>query len=96
MPVYKLEKYGFKQYTAKEIAQIEDFKLQPGDLLCTTGHVEFYKGEGNSNSFGWGDVHSSYDNNKGYTFTQNADGSYKESGSEGRNYSVIYRFERIK
>ena len=96
---YILEKYGFKQYTAKDIVEYnrtKEFKLQPGDLLCTTGHVEFYKGGDNSNSFGWGDVHNSYDNNEGYSFTQNSDGSYKESGRVGRDYSIIYRFEGLK
>ena len=95
MPVYKLEAYGFKQYTASMIVEInrnDKFELQPGDLLCTSRHVEFYKGEPNSNSFGWGNVHNSYDENTGYTFTANGDGTFTESGSMGRIYSVIYRY----
>ena len=98
MPLNVLKKYGFKQYTAdmiKKINKENTFELQFGDLLCRKGHVEFYKGETNSNSFGWGDVHSTYDKNSGITYTANADGTFK--GSESSElYTVIYRFEGLK
>ena len=61
-------KYGFACFEDKALVE-NSFKLQPGDLLCCNGHVEFYKGEEKSKSFGWGDVHNTYDNYTGIDFS---------------------------
>ena len=73
----KLLDYGFKCYMVnndKDVNAWEDDKnslqyllfkkggLQYGDLICSNGHVEFYRDA--THSFGWGRTHSDYENNE--------------------------------
>ena len=61
----ELESKGFKCYD--ESLGISDVSIKkidpllPGDILVRNGHVEIYLGE--NWSFGWGQVHNSYENN---------------------------------
>ena len=70
----KLLDYGFKCYKAGDkikdaqgneidaLQKIYNDGLQYGDLVCSNGHVEFYRDE--NHSFGWGRTHSDYENDE--------------------------------
>ena len=65
--IYQWDVTGNKIKDEYNIYKLTDFELKPGDLLYRAqqngkpAHVEFYLGEGKS--FGWGEIHSSYENN---------------------------------
>lgn len=64
----KLLDYGFKCYKAGDkdengddvLRKLYNEGLQYGDLVCSNGHVEFYRDD--THSFGWGRTHSDYEN----------------------------------
>ena len=101
---------GFRCY--EENAEEEKYNivnanpLQPGDILVRSGHVEFYLGD--NRSFGWGEVHNSFEENsdskdfKWHFGTEDEvansnkpEGYYfynKNKNSEG-HYKRVYRYE---
>ena len=100
----ELESKGFKCYDNEEL-KTELRELQLGDILIREGHVEIYLGE--NWSFGWGQVHNSYENNthskdfKWHFGTEDEiEGSTKPNGyyfynlnqnNEG-HYTKVYRY----
>ena len=106
----ELEKVGFKCYEGGD--DTDDYRLlnakplKQGDILVRNGHVEIYLGT--NWSFGWGEVHSSYEGNeesKDFKWhigsADEVSGSAKPDGyyfynlnqnSEG-NYTRVYRYK---
>ena len=114
----KLLDYGFKCYKVnndkdvnawekdKNSLQYLLFKkggLQYGDLVCSNGHVEFYRDA--IHSFGWGRTHSDYENNEySYNWVWSDkynclyDSKLEKEGKElslstNEKYVAVYRYE---
>ena len=108
----ELEKKGFRCYEYKPNNIEDDYNitnvepLVPGDILVRNGHVEFYLDE--NWSFGWGEVHGSYEYNQDsksfkwhFGTEDEVEGSDKHEGyyfynlnksSEG-DYTRVFRYE---
>ena len=107
--------YGFKCYKAGDkikdaqdneidaLQKIYNDGLQYGDLICSNGHVEFYRDA--THSFGWGRTHSDYENNE-YSYNWVWSDTYKclydsklgEDNkklnlSKSEKYVAVYRYE---
>lgn len=102
----ELQEYGFYCYEGGELNN-DVFTLEKGDLLCSDGHVEFYKGEENSKSFGWGNTHNTYEKYYGLEFIlssyyddtkpsdKNPVNCFFAEG-DSRPYIRVYRYEGVK